>query len=135
MSSDAQYLNAERLIKRVALIQIARQSLAGEMAVAIHEDPALREALYTWFNRDWHMVRVLYLISVGYSGTPAFYRATTATDQREASLFGMVEFHSGSRVYVLTPQGRSALEQWTEPMEWLKEHPCFADLWARVTVV
>ncbi|MGY6652832.1 hypothetical protein ACXIZN_11740 [Amycolatopsis sp. TRM77291] len=135
MSSDAQYRNAERLLQGVTLIRVARQSLARETAAAVREDPELREALYEWFKRDWQMVRILYLIAVGYSGTPTFYRATTSTDQREASLFGMIEFHSGSRVYVLTPQGRSALDRWTELMEWLKEHPRFADLWARVTVV
>lgn len=135
MSSDTQHHNAKRLLKGAALIQVARKSLAEQTAAAVRVDPELCESLHMWLNKDWHMVRVLHLISVGYSGTPTFYRATTATDQREASWLGLIEFHAGSRVYVLTPKGRSVLAHWTELMEWLKEHPRFADLWARVTVV
>ena len=135
MDSDTWHYNAAHLIKDAALLRAARESLAGRTAAAVREDPELRKELYAWFNRDWHMVRVLHLISVGYSGTPTFYRATTATYQREASLLGLIEFHAGSRVYVLTPNGRSALAQWTDLMELLKEHREFADLWTRVTSV
>ena len=135
MDSDTWHYNAVRLIEGATLLLAARESLAERTASAAREDPKLRDALYEWLGKDWPMVRVLHLISVGYSGTPTFYRATTATYQREGYRLGLVEFHSGSRVYVLTSQGRSALAQWTQLMEYLKEDPHFAGLWTKVTVV
>lgn len=138
MSSDNQQHSGDLdavLKDSYAVYKQAMVRFHALLAEAVLDRPERAERLFERVMMEARLFRVLHLISVGYSGTPTFYRAVSSGDLMDASLRGLVDFDGISRTYVITEPGIIKFTWWREHIAPLRGHEPFATLWDVVTSV
>jgi hypothetical protein len=112
---------------------LARDVFVSALRSAVHDCTETQDQYYAAVSGKTLILRVLCLISTGYSGTPKFNVAELAPALWQAVLSDYVSYDEDQKVHVITEKGRGVLTRWYDLVEPIKDHPRFAPLWAEVT--